>query len=383
MNIIDDYLNALNKVCDQLKFQLEMIDDISLGSSEQAFFAKLIGDLKSLDSREVALNSNPELILQDLQEEHKIEVRDGMIFTRVKGLPAMKKMLGSVEDIDRRRRMSFAASASCYDQGVFLRVEKLDEMTDLNFLFSMNGYHLPYCESTNQRSQYESFFAAYLKKAQSSQETLNFSILREGISTLYITTEFCIDTIECILEMAILIETRIKMINMKSSTQIRFECESLSHLISCFGDESKVFKQFKSRKLLSSCGNPDDDITWSSKFTNYCDALEAAFETHLMTTSSFNENLTLLRKSKEVTREQAAFCNGLIVYVNAYDSFIFTLRAKNTFYRKLTQLGLQLLEKLDLEESQNRSQGRYGLKLSKVESPRGLSSWFSLLSPRK
>ena len=439
------YEASLVKLCDLLKSQMELLDDLCLGSNSVSFLKRMVTSLRQLDVGHVKARlqqCNLNAILMSLIKAGEIDVKgsidapDGAlvyspechIFSR-RGAPKL--------NVDKRR-ISFA-STKFYDGDVLLTVGSLHKMSDLDYLFSLNGYHLPFCESTNQRSMYESFFGSFLKKLEefdppglpSVAGRLEFRALQEIICSIYIITELCVDALECIVEIITVISTRVKAFN--SSSQLKSSSSSsnsprsigsprsspvqrskskpdlqdqddilqparnevtlaqnevLTHLMAVMSDSDKVFSLFKCRKLLKSVNARGVETEWLLKVDNYAQALEEANELYMMNCDAF------LKSAKEMASKSdghvRGIANDLTIYISEFRMFVIALRSEGGAYKTMLKAGRELLKCLDDLETQS------PLKYGGISSPRGKqgkaerqdlnksggSLWLAALSPR-
>ena len=355
-------------------------------------------------------------VLGALKLSGEIELKDGFIFSRRGGAKIVQNL-----DLERRRRQSFS-STNFVDQDALLRAEKLKDMSDLNFLFSLNGYHLPYCESSKQRSMYENFFAAFLREVHGGKpESHSFRVLQEAITALYITSELCVDFLECLFEIIGIVRSCSKMVavvetprstkkssprknngDTDSSTPRNPQNDGYKNLdgaLDVFNDIRGVFPQFKSRKLLNSISGIKDgntQATFLSKYNDYCDVITAAIDIHDSSCGAFrgkmeslHDELEAIRCGESCTQEDGsvwideksstcskqksprdlsdrelrrmAFCNDVIIYVESYRDF---LRVFSVRGQKLLNLGREMILKLDAVEKSPRK--RFVRSMSKL-----------------
>jgi hypothetical protein len=259
-------------------------------------------------------------ILGALKLNGEIDLKDGFIFSRRGGAKIVQNL-----DLERRRRQSFT-STNFSDQDALLRAEKLKEMSDLNFLFSLNGYHLPYCESSKQRSMYEGFFAAFLREVHAGKpESHSFRVLQEAITALYITSELSVDFLECLFEIIGIVRSCSKIAVMGTSNESTRSprgsqnvtkklspreaqvgnYKQLDKALDVFNDIRGVFPQFKSRKLLNSISGVKDgntQATFLSKYNDYCDVIIAATDIHDASCGAFRAKMESLHDEIEAIR---------------------------------------------------------------------------------
>uniref|UniRef100_A0A6C0CF23 Uncharacterized protein n=1 Tax=viral metagenome TaxID=1070528 RepID=A0A6C0CF23_9ZZZZ len=321
-------------------------------------------------------------ILTALKLSGEIELKDGFIFSRRGGAKVVQNL-----DLERRRRQSFS-STNFSDQDGLLRAERLKEMSDLNFLFSLNGYHLPYCESSKQRSMYEGFFAAFLREVHAGKsESHSFRVLQEAITALYITSELCVDFLECFFEVVGIVRSCSKMMILESQivpnkqasprTATSDTYKKLDSALEVFNDIRGVFPQFKSRKLLNSisgCRDSNPTATWLSKYNDYCDVLLSAVEIHDSSCIAFRDKMKSLHDElveiEESAREltnlelgRMTFCNDIIIYVDSYRDFLKVFSSRGS---QFLDLGRNMLIKL--EQSPRKKFVRSASKMSGLKS---------------
>jgi hypothetical protein len=361
---------------------METLDNVNDGDTSRGFLYKIIQDLKVLDENTVkCLLEKEENLLTDvvgtLSTNKEIELRDSFIFIKRGGAKINKNL--QLVDTERRRRQSFA-SAGFADQEVLLRLESIREMSDLNFIFSLNGYHLPYCESSRQRSMYEWFFSAFLREIHHRfPEPSIFKILQESVMTIYVVSELCVDLLECLFETLNMVRTKLREIDLNSSSDSDkpmtprsprriFDDTLFEHLQRCFHDSEKVFSKFRTRKLLNSILGEKDE-TWLNKFDNYREALLEAVEIHKLTCEACKKSIQGFFNNS-LKPEAIAFCNDIIIYIDSYTTFLDLFGSRGSG-RRTIMIGRQALIQLEEERVKN--------KKSK-ESPREYQSAWNRMS---
>lgn len=396
------YLQATGKLSSYLMMQLDFMDITDLSSSttfvgelKLSFLAKTVEKIKDIDGNFVQsiMSDEPEKvenILQQLVQGKEIEIRDGIIFSKrgaPKNLPYVKEETrsrrSSISSIKESRRISFA-STKFFDGDLFLTVSRLQKMSDLDFLMSLNGYHLPFYEdSTSERSMYEYFFSSFLDNLIGKLHVKNengdvlscqeygYLVLQECIFQIHMVTEFWISTIECILEIVSIINVRIELTKRGSGV-------SLTSLKEAFCDDNKIFNDFKSRKLLKSVVEDDQwkDRTKSlgakdsslQKIEKYSEALYDALKLYAMNCSAF---LTKLSELRDIGKKQldaweilgdlqsprqweqdqyirlVSFINDVIIYIGQFESFLKDVENDEGFYETTLSCGLSFLKELE------------------------------------
>lgn len=357
--------SSLERLVPVVRSQLELLDDLDLGSEKNnSFLYSLVQQLLELKSRFIVKSINDkgfDQVIAKAVETGEVDVgRDGVIFSKRGGRKTDIRTVGV-------RRMSFA-STSYNDQTVIVHKDQIKTMTDLDFIFYLNAYHLPYCNKNEGRSMYESFFSSIIKIAtgdygstleeQNSEETVDslcFAILQEAIAPIAMVTEYSVSITECILEMFLLLNNRIKtaVLSIDAKIEIKeFQNTMFEHVIQCFSDSKKIFLSMRKRKITSSINETDgisprsdsesnlspsrsksqpvdlsislpptattkdryetkdmrsqlrSSVNWSSKMANYNDALLSALESYTMSVDSFIFGLTDLKTRVGAMRVQ-------------------------------------------------------------------------------
>lgn len=375
------FFRDVGELCTLIRVQMETLDNVNDGDSSHGFLFRLVENLKTLDESSVKtlLEENEDLLKEvsmTLVMNKEIEVRDGFVFSRRGGAKLLQNL-----DHERRRRQSFTSTAFS-DQDALLRLDKVKEMTDLNFIFSLNGYHLPYCESSKQRSMYEWFFSSFLHEVHSKfPEPPIFKLMQESIMTIYIVSELCVDLLECLFEIISMVRTKLKEVDMNSSSdsererprtpRIMFDATLLEHLQRCFQASDKVFNKFRSRKLLNSIASEADE-TWLVKFDNYKEAILEAVFVHKASCYALSTSIQDLRSTRggrpPLKPEAAAFCNDLIIYIDSYNDFLNLFEEKN-FGRRTLLVAREALIQLESEQAKS-PRGK-----SSPREPQPVSTW--------
>ena len=395
------YENAVHDLCVGLKSQMELLDDLSSGSTEISFLKHIVMNILKLDGRYIQnciKHCDINAILIDMINAGEIDVRgqlDGMQFDSSCHIFSKR---GALKKSSDERRISFA-NTKFYDGNVLLTIGDLSEMSDTDYLFSMNGYHLPFYESTRQRSMYEAFFSSFIKRVSRPDVdgSDSFHAMQEFVCATYIITELCVDTLECIFEIIIVISTRIKAFHSLSQSNspagtprssLDDQDELVQYLLAVMNDYTKIFSLFKCRKLLSSIGNKNIDVDWLTKIDHYAEALDDANEIYLMNCATFGEMAKQIALSEDSNIKSIA--NDLTIYITAFSDFMKALKLPNGTYNNMLKTGREFIQQLD--EMELKRNVKYGdITPRGVRSPRvelsksgsgGLSSLWSSMSPR-
>ena len=387
----DSFTGLANTMVPIIQYQLELLDNLELvskGSLNQntSLLYKIVIELIGLDSRYLQSRSyHFDNAIAAAVKRGEINCIEGIIFSK-RGAPKNKIEEQSV------RRMSFAAT-SYFDNTELLRVEALKQMTDLEFFFSMNGYHLPYATSTNRRSMYESFFNVFIEEVMAldaqnekliSPERYLFQILQETIYSIHMITEYSVSVAECIIEMVTVVNTRLKGlsmdINLKLPNYSGASSPVLDHLLSCFHDENKVFPQFMTRKLLLAVNElkTTGPIDWLSKISNYGESLNDAIEGPYQQAAiglersiqSLRNGLPLNQMFEPDTNNEikgdliGVYLTDVELYVSEFKKFIILLGEEQSIYHQLYQSMIDLLEGLVILQQQ------YPVKYGGHQTPR-------------
>lgn len=427
----NEYIEKLNSLCPILQNTIQLIQQDN--DFNGSMFIDIINIIKSLDGNYIHKKLNQEIInnlLQQLVTSGEIIIKDNLILVQ-RGAP--RKTLAAVSTTktnDRQmletsnRRISFAA-IKVFDGHKILSTSDIYNMSDLDFLFSLNGYHLPLTQSTKERSQYENFFSNFLKLvlddsnsgSQTSSTNINsFKILQECIYICHMTCEMFVNILECILEIIVVINTRIKTIGFtidisKYNPHLGDPSNvCLDHILANFNDDSKIFAEFKTRKLLNTKSLSLETVTYLSKIEGYNEALIDAITIYNMTADTFMSTLVQLKLSDQCCVSQCTdSCNHLItklqLFVSEFKTFLAEIREDHGLYKSMYENGNKLLKNLDEMEQKfpvkygNNSPTNPGTPRSCESTPRSnestprmnlidrngsgsLSKFISLLSPR-
>jgi hypothetical protein len=362
----------------------ENMDSASCVQPNAAFLFSLISKLKALDVSGVStfLRSHEDTfmeILRDPRVKNEANVIEGRVFTK-RGAPKKPQD----DRLERRRRQSFAATAYA-DGEIILSTEGIKSMSDLNFLFSLNAFFLPYCDSSKQRTMYEHFFDVFLKLVHEKQPaTPSFRLLQESIMIIQKISEAWMNSIEVLLEMLSIGFTRIKTHEamMTPSLKSSFNSETqdgtarrLSEVLKVITSQDKVYRMIgtgsltdansKRTKIPTLIIKPENYL---DKFCNQMEILEFARETD---TIVIDVSVTII---SEFVTEFPEFVNSLRLYIETFRIFTETLIDKTGVFQTFASSFINMCKILDVHES------NLNVTLeSPKRSPKG-NKWFS---PRK
>lgn len=394
ISAIDDYTTALSEFCPFIKNQLDIIDNVDsdVADAKPTLLQELIVTIQSLDCNFVGgvIQDHPEEFQETLDtivENKEATIKDGLIFmTR----SAKKPSNGHIEGLKQRRQSFFNTKFS--DGHRLLRVNDIKTMTDLQFLFSLNGYYLPYCDCSKDRSMYEGFFSSFLRilidksgvdinDKHGTQSAYTYLILQECIPFLNIATELCINFVECLLEIITVINTRIKTAHLSINKKINLrtvDIPLLNHIITEFGNPQKLFNLFKSHKLTSSVNNErgalKESVDWTSKVDGYTEALRGALDIYIMNCDSYLARIKEFKSGRDVKIEN--FCAQAMIYILEFKNFLMMIKSRNNPYRKMINEGYKVLHTID------KMQARYPVKYGAKASPRSKSQNASPRTPK-
>lgn len=292
----------IESLCPVLRMQMEIVD-----LDETSYLKDLIKTLKSLDSKEIAQNithNSKEFleIIQTLNVKKEIDTKDGFIFTK----RAVKEEV--IDPETKARRMSFA-NTKFANSNLILKIEDLREMTNLNYIFSMNGYHLPFCESSNQRAMYEHFFSEFLKEYDNDFPLSNrYQLLLESVMTIYIITEMLVDVLEAIFEIIDIIGIRIKscsalldVANVNRFNDVKNDL--LMYLIVEFRNNNRAYKLFCTKKLLKIVSSRDDiTASWTEKVSSYIENIQQTLEKQRAICDVFTQKMQELKRENYIEK---------------------------------------------------------------------------------
>jgi hypothetical protein len=407
----EDYNVSLSLMAKCLKEKLELLD--SENGDGISLYSTLIHNLKSLDGTYIQsrLRDTSKLrhIWTKLVAANEIQLNENqIIIVRWQGNPSIdSKPLKTSNPLDmnsdkhptgRPRRISFA-SIKVYDGDKILTTEELAAMTDLKFLFSLNGYHLPGCDSTKERGIYEHFFDRFLKlvledsrslKGNKSMHGSNFQydsleeyvylVLQETIFMLHTIVELFVNVIELLLEMINFIQLRVKTASSVTSLKVILHDSAdpvLTFVMTNFTDPERAFVDFASQKLIKGLskqsaplpadkpsGNgsrkgSDDriDSEWTARILEYSAVLEDAIDIYeencqqcLTSLSSLKDRgaVSLFKSDTTSSKLEATkgFCNNIIVFIGEFQSLLKQLKT-GPVYREFLDGSLTLLRMFD------------------------------------
>jgi hypothetical protein len=415
------YISDLINLSDNLGGHMSLFDDINVEtkSENKSLLFIMISFINNADGEYVKTQINTKKTefdakISEIIVERHVTIIDGVIISSA-GAPK-KPILNE----GRIRRVSFV-STNYGDNNRPLRIADVMEMKDLAFLFSLNGYRLPYTASHSQRSMYEKFFHALLSKfidkedIPEDHEGYRFHVLKETIYTLHTMCEVYVDILECMFEMASVIHSRIKTASCSMDKRIvleQFSCPVFEHLFACLNSEHKAFSTFKKRKLTSSISNDEErqvkeekrtlsrssngryasTLTWLQKFEAYATVLDDTVETYNITSERCRQNVANLRRTQETQIEE--FCNNIISFILSFDKLLQDISADNSVFRRFLESGKALL--IFLDDLESKYPMKYGSTSPRKTSPRTLTrqgsaqsladfamSVVSKISPRK
>lgn len=380
---------ASQRLCDFLRTEMSTFDTLSFKNEEnRSFLFKLTSKLKDFDRSTIAnfLKSNVEAyenILDSPALKAEANIREGRIFS--------KKVHKKNVDVatERRRRQSFAAT-SYADFEIILTTESVKGMSDLNILFSMNAFFLPYCGSSKQRSMYESFFHTLVTEVHKQEKPCpTFMILQESIMIIQTISEAWMNTIELLLGLLQLAYLRVKTHNAvmrcdaKSSVlheESSCSSESVSELINFLNSEDKVFRMIRTGKLLNVEGRANsipkleiESEPWLSKLQSHLDSLEASNELDEITLSSSVEILS------HFDGPGLDFVGELRAYLETFRVFKESLKSKNGVFDAFVKITTNMFKSFEFEEKELSS--RFDSPRKSPKSERG-SYFASFFSPR-
>ena len=350
-------------------------DGCSKASSE-SLLQKMIADMKTIDSsfiKNIIYHDDNYFYkcIENISKKGEVVIIDDVIFNK-RCTP--KKPTSSVENIKTTivthpRRISFI-NTKFADGDVILRVQRLREMSDLEYLFSLNGYALPFTDSTNNRSMYEGFFNVFIYDIQKvnksdsidfSDKEYAFSVLQETIFSIHIITELCIDMVECILEIVHAVNTRTKTSKASIDSKISIEpieLPILDHIKSCFSNENKAFIAFKTHKLISTANGETSknifvaskEMNWITKINDYAIAIDDAIEIYTQNCD------VIISKAQELKNPQynhiSAYLNNVTIFAQGFKTFLEGLQNPKGAYQTCFKSGYNLLKIIDDAEKQ-------------------------------
>lgn len=390
------YEDQSSKFLQHMHDVLVLLDEHSFASLTQNRHPEftvlmLISRLKELDGTFIRslLESRLEDILLEMQRAGEIElVGEGKFL--------QKKIIA--KQADQRAR-------DHHDREQTLVVEELLAMSDLEFLLTLNGFDLPYCNSTNKRSANEIFYGNFLARVvagdedfkqlnkNSSHQFQNFEAyryysLRESVIALHTIIELFLNTLRCTCQMMEVINLRLQtaVLTIEDQTQLNSKSEQmLENILRWFIDKFKkeeIYESFDPKKLLNTANDVSDDVevtgdviekrkkldldntvTWLSKLDMYATCLQDAIEIYLINCSVYSGKILELQSQHSTEHKKNAvaaheFTKQFMQFIGEFEVFLNLLQDQDGAYQQMLNSGRQLLEML--EEKQAKTPKRYG-----------------------
>lgn len=385
----ENYNLSLSSFAPLLKEKLELLD--SDNGDGISLYTTLIDNLKRLDGtyiQNLIKDDLPafRLIFTKLVMANEIQldgnqiivIRGTLRIIRQDSRPSLTNHSNTTKPTERPRRISFAA-LKVYDGDKIITIDDLLRMTDLKYLFSLNAYHLPGCDSTKERGIYEHFFDNFLKlitQGDRSSETIDayvFLILQETILILHTVVELFVNVIECLLEMVTFIQLRIKTASSMTALKISLREPSnpvLAFIMVNFNDPERAFVDFATRKLIKTQSRRQEefkgssnginlDSDWTNKLSGYVSTLTDAIEIYDQQCDECLENLKRLKDRGAVSlfdRQDEAtalkldltrsYCNNIMVFIGEFKSLLKQLR-DGPLYHDFLEHSFTLLKSID------------------------------------
>lgn len=327
----------------------------------ESFLWSLIQKLKALDVSSVSkfLIAQPVKyaeILSSQEVKSEANIIEGRVFAK-RGAP--KKAMD--EKLERRRRQSFAA-VSYGNAEIILSTEGITHMSDLNFLFSLNAFFLPYCNSERTRNMYEHFFDHFLKAVQKHQPaSRNFQMLQESIMIIQNVSESWMNAIEVMLEMIGLAFIRMKthelMMSPGLKTSFNAECEDeleqkYRNILNFVSSADKIFRMIGTGHLTDVNSTrlnipkvvikPDG---YHEKIQGQLDALNMAREVHIILSQS---SLSIVEPFAD---EFPDFVTQLKLYIQTFMLFSDNLQDKTSMFQNFVASFVSTCKSFDVLEA--------------------------------
>ena len=403
----DAYNLALSNFVPLLKEKLELLD--SENGDGISLYTTLIDDLQKLDGTYIQdLIKADEAAFRSILAELGNEIQlDGDKLIVVRGTPKIKRASGppsiaANEDLEKNnsplspRRIAFA-SLKVYDEDKRLTTGDLSQMTDLQYLFSLNGYHLPGCGSTKERGLYEHFFDNFLKAILESTDTgqsltdenldnYRFLVLQDTIFTVHTIVELLVNLIECLLHMVNFIQVRIKSASSMTSLKVilrESDNPVLTFVMNNFNDPERAFVDFASGKLIKINQRKDDlpapvYSDWTEDFLFYDVTMSDAIYLYQQQCDDCMKNLESLKDRGAVSFFNdtskvdliKAFCNNIVVFICEFKNLLKQL--KGPLYDDFLHKSLNLLKVI--HEVETAHPVKYGKSRSSSSANRSGSS---------
>jgi hypothetical protein len=408
-----EYSVAVIALCEYLGEHMKMFDDINVDtkSENKSLLFNMINFVNQSDGNYVQSQirnrkEDFDRCIQILVSTKKIKLINNVIIAS-SGAPKIPIK----SDNMKIRRVSFVGT-NFGDADRPLNLEDVKNMKDLTFLFSLNGYRLPYTISSLQRSMYETFFGDFLDmfvdtiEVPKEHEAYRYKVLKDSIYTLHTIAELYIDIIECLLEMISVINSRIKTASGSIDKKIiieQFSCPLFEHLFACFNNEDKAFSVFKKRKLLNSkIGDEERHIKalkasgnsieheqeqWIAKIDGYVSSLDDIMDMYKITSVKCTQTILALKNPLE--EKITTFCDNILMFIEKFEMLLDSIFNPNGVCQKFLTIGHNLL--LLIDSLEKRYPVKYG---SASSSPRRgtqkqssfitfISAAKEMLSPRK
>jgi hypothetical protein len=296
-----------------------------------SFLCHLVTKLKALDESTISkfLRQQPALyqdILASSEVRSEANIIEGRVFSK-RGSP---KKAGD-QKLERRRRQSFAAT-SYGNVEIILSTEGILEMSDLNFLFSLNAFFLPYCDSDRTRNMYEHFFDHFLKAVQKHQPpSPGFQLLQHSIMIIQNVSESWMNALEVILEMLDMAFTRLKthevILSPGLKTSFNSECEDdvelkYRNLIDFVTSLDKIYRMIGTGHLTDVNSRRPNMAKIVLKPDGYVDKIEAQLEAlHMAREVHLCLSQSSLSIAEPFADEFPDFVGQLKLYIQTFMTF--------------------------------------------------------------
>jgi hypothetical protein len=360
-NAIDVWRSKASQLLAFLEAELSTFDTLEefcLLTPNKSQLFLLTEKLKLLDISSVSnfineWNGEFDAILCDKRIESEANIHDGRVFSK-RGAPKNPKN-------DRRERQSFS-STSYGNSELILTTESIKTMSDMNFIFSLNAFFLPYCDSNKQRNMYEHFFDVFLKVLHEREKaSSNFLLLQESVMIIQKISEAWMNSIEVLLEMLNIGFIRIKTHqaimtpNLKSSfnTEITNETEKrFNDVLRIIASQEKVYRMIgtgsltdansKRAKIPTLMMTPENHI---DKFNDQVEILSLARQTDVILIET-----SVIMVSSFVS-EFPDFTTSLRLYIESFRTFSDSMSDKTGIFHTFASSFMNMCKSLSNHES--------------------------------
>ncbi len=318
----------------QSKSEVNSPDKLAVEYTSSIYF-ELVEKIKRLEGgfiRSFFKRKALEEFLENLKD--KIEITNGVIF------------------------LKNPKNADTYDKNGDLTVEALRNMEDLEYLFSLNGYKLPGCKSTVNRSTYEDFFNIFQEKVKkdgdlSSHKAKRYLFLEKCLLNLSTATQGYLKVLCCVFEIIKIVHVELKCAWISNFSLGEPEEDIVEKILTWYSKDD-IFSEFDSKKILRPGGKDEEEskanVDAITKFVRYDEILSLTIDGRLLECESTIEEFERLKKLNSYDEKILEVCDQLIGFTLGFKQFMNMLIDNNGAYKSAFLSGKILLNEI-LEQS--------------------------------